>query len=112
MSARVNLSGHVEHVLHLKNVEVKTTRVENLSPGEIEVAASRGFALFAKALLACNKIFSDQGLFLHLKADNWSREIADIPSQILSRWQPELVGQYSLPVSKAERVVVATPAAK
>lgn len=97
---------HMIHVLGLKNCQVMNVRLETLSG--MDVAVSRGFANLSKALLASNRLFNKGGRFYHLKGNNWSREIADIPSQLIAHWKPELVGEYSLPVSQVRRAVVCT----
>ncbi|MGZ6479878.1 MAG: 16S rRNA (guanine(527)-N(7))-methyltransferase RsmG [Bdellovibrionales bacterium] len=99
---------HTIAVLKLKNVSVLNVRFETLSTLGIEAAVSRGFASIAKTLLACNKVFAKGAQFIHLKGANWSSEIAELPSQLISVWQPELVGEYFLPVSQARRAIVST----
>jgi 16S rRNA (guanine527-N7)-methyltransferase len=97
---------HMIHVLGLKNCQVMNVRIETLSG--MDVAISRGFASLSKALLTVNRMFNKGGKFYHLKGNNWSREIADIPSQLIAHWKPELIGEYSLPVSQVRRAVVCT----
>ena len=99
---------HCISVLKLKNVSVLNMRFENLSQMSVEAVMARGFASIAKALLGFNKIFDVGGQFIHLKGNNWSTEIANLPSQLISVWQPELLGEYFLPVSQARRAVVIT----
>jgi len=105
---KVEFLKHAIAVLKLKNVAALNVRFETLGSMNIEAAVSRGFASIAKTLLVCNKIFPKNSLFLHLKGSNWSSEIADLPSQLISVWQPELLGEYSLPVSQARRAIVVT----
>lgn len=99
---------HVISTLKLKNATVMNARFESLKSQEIEVALSRGFASIAKTLLMCNKVFESGARFFHLKGNNWSSEIAELPSQLISVWQPELLGEYTLPVSQARRAIVVT----
>ena len=99
---------HTANVLQLKNVKVMTVRLETLKAANIAVGVTRGFASLSKTMLLCNKIFGKGGRFFHLKSAAWSSEVADIPSQILSHWSPELLGEYSLPVSQARRGVIVT----
>ncbi len=99
---------HIIHTLHLSNVSVLSARLESLKDTDIQVGVARGFASIAKTLLVCNRLFAKGGRFFHLKGATWSREIADIPSQLISVWAPELIGEYSLPVSQARRAVVCT----
>ncbi|MBX3020474.1 MAG: 16S rRNA (guanine(527)-N(7))-methyltransferase RsmG [Bdellovibrionales bacterium] len=99
---------HAAHVVGLKNVQVMNVRLETLKAVSIQCAVSRGFASISKACLISNKVFPVGGQFYHLKGNSWSSEIAEIPSQLISVWGPELVGEYSLPVSQARRAVVCT----
>lgn len=99
---------HAIHILKLPSVQVMNVRLESLKGGDMGIGLSRGFATIAKTVLACNRIFVKGGKFYHLKGPSWSREIADIPSQLISVWSPELVGEYSLPVSQGRRAVVCT----
>ncbi len=99
---------HMVAALELKNAQVLNVRVETLLSSEMEIAVSRGFASISKALLATNKGFQKGGRLYHLKGSNWSSEIAEIPTQLISLWSPELIGEYTLPDTQARRVVVCT----
>jgi 16S rRNA (guanine527-N7)-methyltransferase len=99
---------HMIHVLKLQNVTVMNMRLESLKAEEIKNGISRGFASISKTLLLLNRSFPKGGKFFHLKGANWSSEIAEIPSQLISVWSPELVGEYSLPATQARRAVVCT----
>ncbi len=99
---------HILHVLMIKNCTIMNVRLESLKAEEIQAAVSRGFASITKTILAINKSFTSGGRFFHMKGSNWSTEIAEIPSQLMSVWSPSLVGEYSLPVSQARRAVVCT----
>jgi 16S rRNA (guanine527-N7)-methyltransferase len=99
---------HMIHVLKLQNVTVMNMRLESLKAEEIKNGISRGFASISKTLLLLNRSFPKGGKFFHLKGANWSSEIAEIPSQLISVWSPELVDEYSLPATQARRAVVCT----
>lgn len=99
---------HLLHVLKIPNCTVMNVRLESLKNEEISTAISRGFASVSKAILAMNKPFASGGQFFHMKGSNWSTEIAEIPSQLMSAWSVELVGEYSLPASQARRAIVCT----
>ena len=94
--------------LQLANVEVLCGRFEDIKPKSIEIALSRGFASISKAILKNNKAFHEGSTYYHFKTNTWSREIAEIPSQVCAIWTPELVGEYSLPVNQARRAIIAT----
>ncbi len=99
---------HTINAMQMKNVKVMSVRLESLKNANLTIGVTRGFASLSKTMLACNKIFSKGGRFFHLKGAAWSREIAQIPSQIMSVWTPHLLGEYSLPTSQARRGVIVT----
>jgi 16S rRNA (guanine(527)-N(7))-methyltransferase RsmG len=94
--------------LKLPNVVALNAAFEELPQNSIDAAVSRGFASISRAVLAGNKCFHKDSCYYHFKTNTWSREVADIPSQICAVWSPELVGEYSLPDNQARRAVVAT----
>lgn len=100
---------HAAHTLKLTGVDVLNQRLEALSVVEPGTAGlSRGFASVSKTCLLANKIFPVGSTFFHLKGNSWSSEIAEIPSQLIAYWKPELVAEYTLPVSQARRGIVST----
>lgn len=99
---------HVVHLLGLSDIEVMNQRLESLPPGSISAGVSRGFASLTKAVLLGNRVFGLNSQYFHMKTSTWSREVAEIPSQVCSTWSPELVGEYALPASQARRAVVCT----
>jgi 16S rRNA (guanine527-N7)-methyltransferase len=99
---------HLVSRLDLPNIKVVKMRVEDLKPGSIEVAVSRGFASITKAILNYRHLFPAGGKFYHLKGDHWATEVAAIPTQLCSVWKPGLVGSYSLPVGGFNLSVVVT----
>ena len=107
-SRKAEFLKHVADTLKLKNVKVVVARFESLKSLGITCAVSRGFANISKTVLTCNKLFDAGSKFYHLKGSGWSSEVAEIPSQLISVWSPELVGEYVLPVSQARRAVVGT----
>lgn len=94
--------------MKLSNIEVRNTRFEQLPPNSIDAAVSRGFASISKAILTGNRTFHKDSAYYHMKTNTWSREIAEIPSQLCAVWSPELVGEYALPDTQARRAVVVT----
>lgn len=83
--------------LNLVNVQVMNRKVEELPADSIEQAISRGFAPLPKALLMLKKVFKKDGVFFHLKSDDWSQELAQLPTQLFSTWKTEQAGEYTLP---------------
>lgn len=103
---------HVIFTLGLKNAQVVNARLESLGESGMTECVSRGFATISKTILVCNKLFKGAGRFYHLKGNNWSGEIGEIPVQLISIWSPALVGEYSLPATQARRGIVITSKAK
>lgn len=99
---------HLASTLKLENVEVVIRQVEALEAGSVQIAICRGFAPISKAILLSRKIFALKGQFFHLKGEEWATEIADIPTQLCSFWQPSLLGEYKLPVGEVRFSVVKT----
>jgi 16S rRNA (guanine527-N7)-methyltransferase len=99
---------HMIHVLGLKNTQLLSVRLETLKETPMKIAVSRGLASISKTCLLLNKIFPVGGKFYHFKGTNWSSEIAELPSQLITVWNPELVAEFSLPVSQARRAIVST----
>lgn len=103
---------HTIFTLGLKNAQVVNARLESLGETGMKECISRGFATISKSILACNKLFKGEGRFYHLKGNNWSGEIGEIPVQLISIWSPALVGEYSLPATQARRGIVITTKVK
>jgi 16S rRNA (guanine527-N7)-methyltransferase len=99
---------HVAASVGLKNLSVMVNGVEELPPGSVSLAISRGFAPFSKALLIVRKQIKKGGRFFHMKGDGWSSELAQTPSQVFSHWAPNLLGKYKLPEVKTEMFVITT----
>jgi 16S rRNA (guanine527-N7)-methyltransferase len=99
---------HVVGVLKLQNVKIMNTRLETLKQFPVKTAVTRGFASVSKTCLMCNRTLAMGSKIYHFKGNSWSSEIAEIPSQLISVWTPELVGEYTLPVSQARRAIVCT----
>jgi 16S rRNA (guanine527-N7)-methyltransferase len=107
-SRKAEFLKHMSHILALKNIQIMNVRLESLIGQGVTCGVSRGFASISKTVLALNKIFPKDGKFFHLKGNSWSSEIAELPSQLISLWAPQLVGDYTLPVTQARRAIVIT----
>lgn len=107
-SRKCEFMKHVTSTLQLKNVILNNSRLESLKAEDISVAICRGFASISKTLIACNRMFNKDGRIYHFKGSNWSSEVAELPSQLISSWKPELLGEYSLPVTQARRAILCT----
>ncbi|MFN7455652.1 MAG: 16S rRNA (guanine(527)-N(7))-methyltransferase RsmG [Pseudobdellovibrionaceae bacterium] len=99
---------HVAATTKLTNVEVITRTVESLPEGSVSYALARGYGPIALSILNTRKIFKSGGAFFHMKSEEWAKEIADIPSQLCSYWQPSALGEYKLPIGEIRFAVVKT----
>jgi len=99
---------HMVAQLGLKNADVMIRPVEAFAPGSIKCAVSRAFAPLSKSLLLTRRVFAIGGTYYHLKGEEWATEIADIPTQLCSFWQPGLLAEYKLPIGEVRFAVVKT----
>lgn len=94
-------------LLKLPRTEVLVSRVEELGV-KMPAAITRGYASVSKVALVCKDVVEVGGVIFHMKGSNWVREVGEMPSQLCAFWAPELVGEYSLPLSQARRAIVST----
>lgn len=99
---------HMVSTLGLKNCDVMHKNVESIPTGSVEAALSRDFGATTKCLLMTRKIFKTGGVFYHFKGEEWATEIAGIPTQLCSYWQPSLLGDYKLPIGEIKFAIVKT----
>ncbi len=97
---------HVASKLKLKNVVVSCEDVTKRPKNSIEVGISRGFASVTKSLLLTRAQFKIGGSFFMMKGEGWSLELAEIPTAIFGAWKTEMIGQYTLPETAADFVVL------
>ncbi|MBK7889683.1 MAG: class I SAM-dependent methyltransferase [Bdellovibrionales bacterium] len=97
---------HAGASMGLKNVAFITRDIADLEDESVHFAVSRGFAPIGKSLLLSRKLMAPGGRFFMMKGEGWAREVADVPSQLFSVWNTQMVGQYSIPESNAEFVVI------
>lgn len=94
--------------LELPNATVLSAHIENLPDNSIQAGVSRGFASISKSLLVTRKCFAKGSLYYHFKPSGWVREVAQIPSQLCSIWQPKLLEEYDLPVMNVRMAIILT----
>lgn len=97
---------HAGASMGLKNIAFITRDIADLEDESVQFAVSRGFAPIGKSLLLSRKSMAPGGRFFMMKGEGWAREVADVPSQLFSVWNTQMVGQYSIPESNAEFVVI------
>lgn len=104
---KVEFLKHVASHLELGNVDVMRGRIEDIKE-RASAALTRGFASVSKVVLICKETVDVGASIYHMKGSNWVREVGEMPSQLCAHWSPQLVGEYSLPLSRARRAVIAT----
>lgn len=97
---------HVAATLKLKNVVITNADVADLPKGSVKFAISRGFASVAKSLLLVRPVMAIGGIFFMMKGESWSLELAEMPPRLFGVWKSEMIGQYKLPDTPAEYVVL------
>lgn len=99
---------HCIKVLGLTNAKVLTTNIESLEPNSIRFGMCRGLFNISKTILMTRRSFLKEGTLYHIKSENWSMEVGEIPTQLCSVWTPALVKEYKLPVGEIRFAVVKT----
>jgi 16S rRNA (guanine527-N7)-methyltransferase len=99
---------HVIFTLKLANCSTEEIDVEKLPDRSVFNVVSRGFAPLPKSLILCRKSIANGGKFFHLKSDGWAGELASVPTQLFSFWNPSLLGQYRIPGIGVDAAVILT----
>ena len=99
---------HIASTLSLKNVTVLNQTAETLADGSVQFCLARGFSSISKSIFLLRKAVVAGGSFYHLKSEEWSMEVGEIPSQLCSLWTPSLVGEYRLPMGEVKFSIVKT----
>ncbi len=107
-SRKAEFLKHMISVLELKNAKVLVTSVEDLPDNSCYNVVTRGFAALHKCMLIARKPMVKGGKIFHLKGENFSTELAAVPSQLFSHWNATLAGNYSLPDASSIETVVLT----
>ncbi len=97
---------HVGSMLGLKNVIFSCQSLQDLEDESVNFAISRGFASVSNSLIQSRRLFTGGGVFYMMKGEGWSRELVEVQPQIFRDWSAEMLGQYGLPESPAEYVVL------
>lgn len=92
----------------LGNVTVENVAIEAVAAGRMKVAVARGLASISKVILMTRKVMPTGSALYHMKGENWSAEVGEIPTQLCSVWSPALVGEYKLPLGPMRFAVVRT----
>ena len=97
---------HVGSTLGLKNLVFSCQSLQDLEDGSVNFAISRGFASISNSLIQTRRLFVKEGVFFMMKGEGWSRELAEVQPQVFSGWSVEMLGEYELPDSPAEYVLL------
>jgi 16S rRNA (guanine527-N7)-methyltransferase len=99
---------HMISIMGLPNAKVLVKSVEELPESSCYNVVTRGFAALHKCMMLARKPLAKGGRIFHLKGENFSSELAAVPSQLFSHWSATLAGNYSLPDSNSVETVVLT----
>ncbi len=105
---KVEFLKHVASRMGLQNVAVTHARVEDIEEGSIHCGMTRAMASISKTLLLARKAAAHDCRFFHFKGESWSKEVAEIPSQILAFWEPGHVKAYHLPNGQGDFNIIMT----
>jgi 16S rRNA (guanine527-N7)-methyltransferase len=99
---------HCIKTLGLTNVKVHAVNIENLEINSVKYGICRGLANLSKCILMTRRCFAKEGTLYHIKSENWSMEVGEIPTQLCSVWTPALVKEYKLPIGEIRFAIVKT----
>ena len=94
--------------LGLKNVSTRCVGLESLPANSVQACMARGLSNISKSILLSRRVVPIGGAFYHIKGDNWSGEVGEIPTQLCSVWTPTLVKLYKLPIGESKFAVIKT----
>ena len=94
--------------LSLGNVSLLKGNLEALPANSVKFAVARGLSNISKSILMARKCMEKGGTFYHMKSENWSMEVGEIPTQLCSVWSPALVSEYRLPIGEVRFAIVKT----
>lgn len=90
----------------IQNLKFLNSRIEKIPSGTIQVGIFRGNADLSRTLMTVKDAISEGGFIFHIKSDNWKNEIVQMPSQIFSIFDTQLLLDYKLPESSLVNSVV------
>lgn len=105
---KIDFMKKISSLLGLKNVQFMVIMIDKLPEKSVQYAMTRGLGPVSKSILMTRRIFKQGGLFFHFKGEEWASEVAGIPTQLCSFWQPSLLADYKLPVGEVKFAVVKT----
>lgn len=103
---RIEFLKSVGSLLGLKNLKCIEQGLDNITPGSLDFVIIRAPTPMGKALLALRRHFKKGGLLFMMKGEEWATEVANIPSQLCTYWNPSLTGEYRLPIGEVKFAVV------
>lgn len=105
-SKKCEFLNHISDLLFLKSLKVENLPIESLPENKVVNCMTRGFGSITKSLMATRKVVKAGGSFYQFKGEEWGLEVADIPTQLCSFWNPVLVGEYHLPIGETKLSIV------
>lgn len=99
---------HVSAELKLKQIEVYSQNFENLPKDSVTQGITRALGSIGHLVIQMTSLFKSGGRLFHFKSDSWTTELANCPTQVFTKWDIQMVGQYTLPESTIERAIVSS----
>jgi 16S rRNA (guanine527-N7)-methyltransferase len=93
-------------VLGLSNYLAQAAGIEEVPDRSVFNLVARGLTPLHKSLLTTRKPVPKGGRFFQMRGDGWANELASVPSQLFSFWNPNLLGTYKLPETTHEMAVL------
>lgn len=92
----------------LPNLEIRHGALDSIKDGSAKYSVVRGVANISKIILAARKFTAPKGTIYHMKGEQWSLEVGEIPTQLCSIWEPSLVKEYKLPIGEVRFALIKT----
>ncbi len=99
---------HCIKALGLTNTKILSINIEAMEANSVRFGVCRGLFNISKAILMTRRCVAKGGTLYHIKSENWSMDVGEIPTQLCSVWTPALVKEYKLPIGEVRFAVVKT----
>lgn len=105
-SLKIKFMNGLIKTAQLNNLTIISQKPESYTNDSIQVAFIRGSAPISNTLLALKDKIIVGGSAFHIKSEDWKNEIVQMPSQLFSIFETNLLHEYKLPESQAVSSVV------
>lgn len=105
-SIKVKFMNRLISEAQLNNLKIVSHKPESHPNDSIQVAFIRGSAPISHTLLAIKDKIVVGGSVFHIKSEDWKNEIVQMPSQLFSTFETNLLNEYKIPESAVVSSVV------